>query len=73
VIDKPNPDAIILFSCKARHWAFGPMLEDEVEEIDKLWDVPFHGFFTFGEIGKNENGNTHFFNETCSLVTLREK
>lgn len=68
-----KPDAIILFSCKARHWAFGPMIEDELEALNELWDVPFQGFFSFGEIGKNKNQHTHFFNETCCLITLKEK
>lgn len=68
-----KPDAIILFSCKARHWAFGPMIEDELEALDKLWDIPYQGFFTFGEIGKNKDQQTSFFNETCCLVSLKEK
>jgi len=67
------PDAVILFSCKARHWAFGPMIEDEVEALGKLWDVPFHGFFCFGELGKNKDKSVHFFNETCCLMTLKDK
>ncbi len=68
-----QPDAIILFSCKARHWAFGPMIDDEIAALNELWNVPYHGFFTFGEIGKNVNESTRFFNETCCLVTLKEK
>lgn len=67
------PDAIVLFSCKARHWSFGPMLEREVEALHKLWEIPFTGFFTFGEIGKSKTNKTHYFNETCCLVTIREK
>ena len=67
----PTPDALILFSCKARHWAFGPMIAEEVEAIDKLWNIPYQGFFCFGEIGKNENERTHFYNQTCCLVTLK--
>jgi len=69
-IDKP--DAIILFSCKARHWSFGPMIEKENEALHELWDVPFTGFFTFGEIGKNGNKPANFYNETCCLITLKE-
>jgi len=70
---KDKPDAMILFSCKARHWAFGPMIEEEVEALQNLWDIPYHGFFTFGEIGRNKKGSTQFFNETCCLVTLKDK
>lgn len=68
-----KPDALLLFTCKARHWAFGPMIEDEVEALNDLWQVPYHGFFTFGEVGKNQDQSTHYFNETCCLVTLKEK
>ena len=68
-----KPDAILLFSCKARHWAFGPMIEEEIEALHELWNVPYHGFFTFGEIGKNKGESTSFYNETCCLVTLKEK
>jgi len=71
--DKEVPDAMILFSCKARHWAFGPMIEEEVKALHKLWEIPFQGFFSFGEIGKNSTGSTQYFNETCCLVTLKEK
>lgn len=70
---KEKPDAMILFSCKARHWAFGPMIDEEVEALHKLWEIPYHGFFSFGEIGKNSKGSTQFFNETCCLVTLKDK
>lgn len=68
-----KPDALLLFTCKARHWAFGPMIDEEIEALHKLWEVPYHGFFSFGEIGKNQNQSTNFFNETCCLVTLKEK
>lgn len=70
-VDKP--DALLLFSCKARHWAFGPMIEDEVKALNELWNIPYHGFFSFGEIGKNQDQSTSYFNETCCLVTLKEK
>ena len=70
---KEKPDAMILFSCKGRDWAFGPMVEDEVQALQGLWDIPYHGFFTFGEIGKNRDGTTQYFNTTCCLVTLKDK
>jgi hypothetical protein len=70
---REQPDAMILFSCKARDWTFGPMVNDEVEALQKLWDIPYHGFFSYGEIGKNSKGKTQFFNTTCCLVTLKDK
>lgn len=68
----PDADALILFSCKARHLALGPMIEEEISGIRSLWEVPMVGFFTYGEIGKPINGKCDFHNETCSLVVLKE-
>jgi hypothetical protein len=68
----PDADALILFSCKGRHMALGPLAEDEVEPIQRLWNVPMVGFYTYGEIGRNAAGATDFHNETCVLVALRE-
>jgi hypothetical protein len=69
----PEADALILFSCKGRHDAFGPLIEDEIEGIYNYWQTPMIGFFSYGEIGNTANGTCEFHNETCSLVTLREK
>ncbi len=66
-------DALILFSCKGRHAALGPMIEDEIKGIYEYWKVPMAGFFTYGEIGPTKNGTCDFHNETCSLVVLKEK
>jgi hypothetical protein len=67
----PAADALLLFSCKARHIALGPLAEDEVEPIQQLWNAPMVGFYTYGEIGRSARGATDFHNETCVLVTLR--
>jgi hypothetical protein len=67
----PTADALILFSCKARHMALGPLAEDEVEPIQRLWNAPMVGFYTYGEIGRSAQGATDFHNETCVLVALR--
>ncbi len=66
-------DAVFLFSCKAREAAFGPIIEDEVNNLQQLWKKPMVGFFCFGEIGQNSKEKTYLFNETCSIVTLKEK
>jgi hypothetical protein len=68
----PAADALILFSCKGRHMALGPLAEDEVEPMQRLWNAPMVGFYTYGEIGRNAQGATDFHNETCVLVALRE-
>ena len=69
----PRSDALVLFSCKARHMAFGPMIEDEISAVHKLWDVPMVGFFTYGEIGPVLNGGCDFHNETLVPVLIYEK
>jgi hypothetical protein len=66
-------EAAILFSCKGRHAAFGPIIEEEVSGLYNHWNIPMIGFFTFGEIGNASNGVTEFHNETCSMVVFREK
>ncbi len=66
-------NAMVLFSCKARHLALGPLVEDELSAICKLWNVPLVGFFTYGEIGPNEGGRCDFHNDTLSLVLIQER
>jgi hypothetical protein len=66
-------DALVLFSCKGRHLALGPAIEDEIEHMQKLWNAPLAGYCSYGEIGYNEEGFCDFYNDTCVLVTLTEK
>ncbi len=66
-------EMLLLFSCKGRHMALGPMAEDEIKPMQDLWKVPMVGFFTYGEIGINATGQCDLHNENCVLVTLREK
>ena len=70
---KSGADAVILFSCKGRHLALGPMIEDEIAAIYDLWGKPMTGFFTYGEIGPTGSGHCDFHNNTLTLVTLRER
>jgi len=71
--NKPKPEALILFSCKARHMSLGPLVEDELAGIHEIWGKDMIGFFTYGEIGMDTDGRTNFYNETCSLVMISEK
>lgn len=68
----PEADALIMFSCKARHQALGPLVEDEIEGIKNAWNAPLVGFFSYGEIGSTGNHTCDFHNETVSLVVLKE-
>ncbi len=65
-------DALLMFSCVARHMSLGPMIEEEVEGIYEVWKKPMAGFFSYGEVGQQNHGAAHFYNETCSLVLLKE-
>jgi len=67
-----SADAMVLFSCKGRELALGPWIGEEIERIQQIWDSPLVGSFTFGEIGCDKNGNSEFYNMTCSLVLLNE-
>ena len=69
----PKSDAIVLFSCKARHMVLGPMVEDEISAVHKLWEVPLVGFFSYGEIGPLPQGQCDFHNETLVAALIHEK
>jgi hypothetical protein len=71
--DLPRADAMIMFSCKARHLTLGPLVSDEIQGVKDVWDSPLVGFFSYGEMGKAAAGKHEFHNNTCSLVVLREK
>lgn len=68
----PHAEALIMFSCKARHLALGPLTADEAGNIREIWNAPLIGFFTYGEIGNLKNNTCDFHNETCSMVILEE-
>ena len=69
----PRSDAIVLFSCKGRHLVVGPMVEDEISGIRKLWNVALIGSFTYGEIGLGPEGRCDFHNHTVVPVLIHEK
>ncbi len=74
---KDNPqqqaDALIMFSCVSRHLSFGALMQEEIEQVQKVWDAPMVGFFTYGEYGKSKIGNNEFHNNACCIVALKEK
>jgi hypothetical protein len=67
----PKADLLILFSCMARHLSLGPMVDEEIVAAQRKWNAPLVGLFTYGEIGRNVNGRSDFFNETFMLAALR--
>lgn len=69
---QPQADAMIMFSCKARHLSLGPLVSEEIDSIKNVWNKPLVGFFSYGEFGKAVVGKHEFHNNTCSLVVLKE-
>ena len=68
-----EPDAMIMFSCVSRYLSFGMMTSEEIERVQQVWNVPFVGFFSYGEFGKSKQGKHEFHNNTCCVVVLKEK
>jgi hypothetical protein len=66
-------EMMLLFSCMARHLALGPIITEEISFPSEKWNVPMSGFFTYGEIGTNPGKKCDFFNQTYTLVILKEK
>lgn len=66
-------DAVIMFSCISRYLSFGTLTGEELERVIGVWNAPFTGFFSYGEFGKSKRGKHEFHNNTCCVVTLKEK
>ena len=66
-------DALIMFSCVSRYLSFGVVIKEEVEQVQKIWNAPMAGFFSYGEYGKSKTGKNEYHNNTCCVVALKEK
>ena len=71
--EMPEADALVMFSCIGRIDAFGPMTSEELQGIQRVYNVPMAGFFSYGEYGRATGGNNEFHNMTCCWVALKEK
>lgn len=70
---KSSASLLLLFSCIARYRVAGAIAGEEVLAASRLWSAPLIGFFTYGEIGQNNAGNSDFFNETLSLALVSRR
>lgn len=70
---EPKADVMLLFSCVARHLALGPVITEELSYPAGKWGKPLPGFFTYGEIGTNYGSKCDFYNQTYTLVLMKEK
>lgn len=66
-------DALIMFSCVSRYLSFGMVMKEEIEGVQKIWDAPMAGFFSYGEYGKSKTGRNEYHNNTCCVLALTEK
>jgi hypothetical protein len=71
--EMPEADAIIYFTCAGRLLTFGPLMEQEIEGIKSVWDVPLVGMFSNSELGRTKGGNLELHNLTTCCVALRER
>jgi hypothetical protein len=69
----PEADALLIFSCIGRQMSLGPMIEDEINGLNDVWNVPMIGYFSLGEFGATKGGKATFQGTTCSWVALKEK
>lgn len=70
---RQQADALIMFSCVSRYLSFGMVIKEEIEQVQKIWDAPMVGFFTYGEYGKSKTGKNEYHNNACCLVALKER
>lgn len=71
--ETPDADALILFSCGGRILALGPLMNQEIEGVKKVWDVPMVGMFSNAELGRSDGGNLEMHNLTTCCVAIKEK
>lgn len=69
----PEAEALIVFSCAGRILSFGPMMNEELEGVKNVWNVPMVGMFSNGELGRATGGNLEMHNLTTCCVVLKEK
>lgn len=71
--EMPEADAVIVYSCAGRLMTFGPLINKEIDGIQKVWNVPMVGMFSNAELARATGGNLEMHNLTCCTVVLKEK
>ncbi len=71
--EMPEADALIVFSCLGRIISLGPLMSQELEGINNVWNVPMAGMFSNAELGRATGGNLEMHNLTTCCVALKEK
>ena len=65
-------DALLVFNCAGRLLTLGPLINDEINSIRKVWDVPIAGMFSNAELARATNGNLEVHAFTACTVVLKE-
>ena len=69
-----NPEVVFNFSCVAREYILGSKKEEESKIYSKILNAPVFGFFTYGEIGPdNEFKTSKLYNQSSLVVAMKEK
>lgn len=71
--EMPEADAVVVFSCAGRILSLGPLMNQEIEGLKKVWNVPMVGMFSNAELGRATGGNLEMHNLTTCVVALKEK
>jgi small ligand-binding sensory domain FIST len=71
--EMPEADALVVFSCAGRIIALGPMMNEEIEGVKKVWNVPMAGMFSNAELARATGGNLEMHNLTTCVVALKER
>jgi hypothetical protein len=71
--EMPDADAVIIFSCAGRYIALGPLINEEIEGMRKVWNAPTAGMFSNAELARATGGNLEMHNLTACVVALKEK
>lgn len=70
--EMPEADAMVVFSCAGRILCLGPLMQEELEGIKKVWNVPMAGMFSNAELARATGGNLEMHNLTTCCVALKE-
>ncbi|WP_296315113.1 FIST signal transduction protein [Winogradskyella sp. UBA3174] len=71
--EMPEADALVVFSCAGRIMSLGPLMNQEIEGIKNVWDIPMAGMFSNAELARATGGNLEMHNLTTCCVALKEK
>ncbi len=55
--EMPEADALVVFSCAGRILSLGPLMNQEIEGVKNVWNVPMAGMFSNAELARATGGN----------------